>query len=97
MRQQGREAAEVPLMMASIGMWAQLETELNFDLEWRQGGCLYAATDERDWVSFQQWIDVARQYGLDTRTLDRAQIDAHVTGMQGAALGALYTPSDGQA
>ena len=96
-RQQGREAAEVPLMMASIGMWAQLETELNFDLEWRQGGCLYAATDERDWASFQQWMDVARQYGLDTRKLDRAQIDAHVTGMQGAALGALYTPSDGQA
>ncbi|NML34133.1 NAD(P)/FAD-dependent oxidoreductase [Paraburkholderia antibiotica] len=96
-RQQGREAAEVPLMMASIPLWQELERELNFDLEWRQGGCLYVATDEEDWASFRQWLDVARQYGLDTRTLDRKQIDTIVSGMQGPALGGLYTPSDGQA
>jgi len=96
-RQQGRESAEVPLMMAGIPLWTSLERELDFDLEWRQGGCLYVATDEDDWTSFQQWMDVARQHGLDTRTLDRKQIDAVVTGMQGPALGGLYTPSDGQA
>jgi glycine/D-amino acid oxidase-like deaminating enzyme len=96
-RQQGREAAEVPLMMASIALWKELERELNFDLEWRQGGCLYVATDDEDWASFQQWLEVARQYGLDTRTLDRRQIDTVVSGMQGPALGGLYTPSDGQA
>ncbi|MGF6598063.1 glycine/D-amino acid oxidase-like deaminating enzyme [Paraburkholderia sp. GAS448] len=96
-RQQGREAAEVPLMMAGIRLWEQLEKELDFDLEWRQGGCLYVASEERDWTSLRQWMDVARQYGLDTRLLDRAQIDAHVTGMQGVALGGLYTPTDGQA
>ena len=96
-RQQGRESAEVPLMMASIPLWETLERELNFDLEWRQGGCLYVASGEEDWTSFQQWMDVARQHGLDTRTLDRKQIDTVVTGMQGAALGGLYTPSDGQA
>ncbi|WP_025600799.1 NAD(P)/FAD-dependent oxidoreductase [Burkholderia sp. WSM2230] len=96
-RQQGRESAEVPLMMASIPLWASLERELDFDLEWRQGGCLYVATDEEDWTSFQQWMDVARQHGLDTRTLGRGEIDTVVTGMQGSALGGLYTPSDGQA
>ncbi|MGF6652325.1 glycine/D-amino acid oxidase-like deaminating enzyme [Paraburkholderia youngii] len=96
-RQQGREAAEVPLMMACIPLWQELERELNFDLEWRQGGCLYVATNDEDWTSFQQWLEVARQHGLDTRTLDRGQIDAVVTGMQGPALGGLYTPSDGQA
>ncbi len=95
-RQQGRESAEVPLMMAGIPLWTSLERELDFDLEWRQGGCLYVATDEDDWTSFQQWMDVARQHGLDTRTLDRKQIDAVVTGMQGPALGGLYTPSDGR-
>lgn len=96
-RQQGRESAEVPLMMASIPLWETLERELNFDLEWRQGGCLYVANSEEDWTSFQQWMDVAREHGLDTRTLDRKQIDSVVTGMQGPALGGLYTPSDGQA
>ncbi|MDE1182499.1 FAD-binding oxidoreductase [Paraburkholderia sp.] len=96
-RQQGREAAEVPLMMAGMRLWEQLETELDTNLEWRQGGCLYVASDEESWTSFQQWMDVARQYGLDTRTLNRSQIDDVVHGMQGPALGGLYTPSDGQA
>ncbi|MBB5499504.1 glycine/D-amino acid oxidase-like deaminating enzyme [Paraburkholderia sp. MM5384-R2] len=84
-------------MMASIPLWKELERELNFDLEWRQGGCLYVATHDEDWTSFQQWTEVARQYGLDTRTLERRQMDAVVTGLQGPALGGLYTPSDGQA
>ncbi|MFM0019709.1 NAD(P)/FAD-dependent oxidoreductase [Paraburkholderia azotifigens] len=96
-RQQGREAAEVSLMMAGMRIWEQLERELDFDLEWRQGGCLYVADKEEDWASFQQWMDVAKQYGLDTRVLDRAQVDQHVRGMQGKVLGGLYTPTDGQA
>src|ERR1700761_8501071 len=32
-RQQGREAAEVPLMMAGMRLWQGLEKELDFDLE----------------------------------------------------------------
>ncbi|RQS68679.1 FAD-binding oxidoreductase [Burkholderia sp. Bp8963] len=96
-RQQGREAAEVPLMMAGIRIWAGLEETLGFDLEWRQGGCLYIADNEIDWASFQAWLNVAREHGLDTRTLTRAQIDEHVSGLAAPALGGLYTASDGQA
>ncbi|MGU7778770.1 NAD(P)/FAD-dependent oxidoreductase [Burkholderia sp. PU8-34] len=96
-RQQGRESPEVPLMMAGMRIWEGLEEALGFDLEWRQGGCLYIADNETDWASFQAWLDVARAHGLDTRTLTRAQIDAHVSGLAAPALGGLYTPSDGQA
>lgn len=97
MRQQGREAAEVPLMMAGMRLWEGLERELGADLEWRQGGCLYLADNDDDWASFRQWTDVARAHGLDTRTLARAEIDAHVSGLAAPALGGLYTASDGQA
>ncbi len=96
-RQQGREAAEVPLMMAGMRIWEGLEAELGFDLEWRQGGCLYVADNEADWASFQAWTRVARDHGLDTRTLTRAGIDARVSGLAAPALGGLYTASDGQA
>lgn len=96
-RQQGREAAEVPLMMAGMRLWEGLERELGADLEWRQGGCLYLADNDDDWASFRQWTDVARAHGLDTRTLARAEIDAHVSGLAAPALGGLYTASDGQA
>ncbi|WP_455733634.1 NAD(P)/FAD-dependent oxidoreductase, partial [Burkholderia stabilis] len=80
-RQQGREAAEVPLMMAGMRIWENLEETLGFDLEWRQGGCLYIADNETDWASFQSWLAVAHEHGLDTRTLTRAQIDARVSGL----------------
>lgn len=68
-RQQGREAAEVPLMMAGMRIWEGLEAELGADLEWRQGGCLYLADHDEDWASFQDWLGVAREHGLDTRAL----------------------------
>jgi len=42
-RQQARDPAEVPLMMAAIPLWERLEEELQLPLEWRQGGCLYLA------------------------------------------------------
>ncbi|MBR8410429.1 NAD(P)/FAD-dependent oxidoreductase [Burkholderia cenocepacia] len=98
-RQQGRESAEVPLMMAGMRIWEGLEQALGFDLEWRQGGCLYLADNEDDWASFQAWLTVAREHGLDTRTLTRAQIDERVTGLSTHArtLGGLYTATDGQA
>ncbi|KVP46634.1 NAD(P)/FAD-dependent oxidoreductase [Burkholderia ubonensis] len=96
-RQQGREAPEVPLMMAGMRIWEGLEAALGFDLEWRQGGCLYIADNETAWASFQAWLGVARDHGLDTRTLTRGQIDEHVSGLAAPALGGLYTASDGQA
>ncbi|HDR9160410.1 NAD(P)/FAD-dependent oxidoreductase [Burkholderia vietnamiensis] len=98
-RQQGRESAEVPLMMAGMRIWEGLEQTLGFDLEWRQGGCLYMADNEEDWASFQAWLAVAREHGLDTRTVTRAEIDGRVSGLSAhvRTLGGLYTASDGQA
>ena len=39
-RQQGRDPAEVPLMVAANRTWRGLEQELDADLEWIQGGNL---------------------------------------------------------
>ncbi|MCM2495399.1 NAD(P)/FAD-dependent oxidoreductase [Burkholderia glumae] len=96
-RQQGREAAEVPLMMAGMRIWEGLEAELGADLEWRQGGCLYLADQDEDWAAFQDWLGVAREHGLDTRALAPAEVGRHVTGLAAPVLGGLYTASDGQA
>ncbi len=48
-RQQGRDPAEIPMMMESNRIWQGLERELNADLEWIQGGNLvtFADQDER--------------------------------------------------
>ena len=46
---------------------------------------------------FEQWLAVARQFGLDTRLLRRHDLDQVVPGMQGEWAGGMYTPSDGHA
>ncbi|PWU23806.1 MAG: FAD-dependent oxidoreductase [Candidatus Rokuibacteriota bacterium] len=96
-RQQGRDPHEVPLMMESNRIWRGLERELGADIEWTVGGNLaLAATGER-MALFEQWLDVARQYGLDTRVLRPRDLPAVVPGLGGHWVGGLHTPSDGHA
>lgn len=96
-RQQGRESAEVPLMMAGMRIWEGLEQELGADLEWRQGGCLYLADTDEDHATYTAWLDTAREHGLDTRMLSRDEVARHVSGLSAPVKGGLYTATDGQA
>jgi glycine/D-amino acid oxidase-like deaminating enzyme len=96
-RQQGRDPAEVPLVVEANRIWRGLERELDADVEWIQGGNLaLAATDDR-LALFEQWLEVARQFGLDTRLLSGQEVAALLPGMAATWRGGLYTPSDGHA
>jgi glycine/D-amino acid oxidase-like deaminating enzyme len=75
-RQQGRDPHEVPLMMESNRIWRGLERELGADIEWVQGGNLALAADARRMALFEEWLPVARQFGLDTRLLRPRELAA---------------------
>ncbi|MGE0096671.1 MAG: NAD(P)/FAD-dependent oxidoreductase [Alphaproteobacteria bacterium] len=96
-RQQGRDPAEVPLMMASNRIWRGLEEELDADLEWTQSGNLVVAETQEKLGLFEQWLEVAKTHQLDSRLLTRVEIERLIPGIKTDALGALYTPSDGHA
>lgn len=96
-RQQGRDSAEVPLMMESNRIWCGLERELEADLEWVQGGNLALAADEARLALFEGWLKVAREFGLDTRVLSGREVARLIPGMQRSWAGGLYTASDGHA
>lgn len=96
-RQQARDPAEVPLMMAAIPLWERLEQDLQLPLEWRQGGCLYLAESAQQRARHEAWLKVAAQFGLCTRVLSPAEVKALMPGIADAGLGALYTANDGQA
>jgi glycine/D-amino acid oxidase-like deaminating enzyme len=96
-RQQGRDPAEVPLMMEANRIWRGLEQELGADIEWIQGGNLaLAATPERV-ALFEAWLETARAAGLDTRVLSPREVAALLPGMARTWLAGLYTASDGHA
>jgi glycine/D-amino acid oxidase-like deaminating enzyme len=96
-RQQGRDPLEVPLVMEANRIWRGIEQELGADVEWIQGGNLALAADETRMGLFEQWLPVARQFGLDTRLLRRADLASVVPGIGGDWAGGLHTPSDGHA
>lgn len=96
-RQQGRDPLEVPLMVESNKIWRGLERELGADIEWVQGGNLALAVDEERMALFEQWLPIARQFGLDTKVLRGTEVADLIPGMQGSWAGGLYTPRDGHA
>ena len=96
-RQQGRDPAELPLMMESNAIWASLEREINDDVEWIQGGNLVTFSTEHERERWSAWAALAERHGLETRVLERREIDAVIPGNRMDVLGAVYTPNDGQA
>lgn len=96
-RQQGRDADELPIMMESRRIWQGLAARIGEDPGYREEGVLYLAGSERELAELAEWLEVARAHGLDTRLLGQAEVDALVDGRRGQWVGAIHTASDGRA
>ena len=96
-RQQGRDPRELPMMIESIRLFAELESEIGEDVGFTRGGCLFAANSEKEVQSFHDWMAIAREFELDTRVIDPTELSTLVEGATPNWYGAMYTPSDGRA
>ena len=96
-RQQGRDPAEIPLMVEANKIRRGLERELNADLEWLSAGNLVTFETEEERAGWENWQQTAAQFGLSSKILSRAEIAAVVPGNTFPCLGAIFTESDGQA
>ena len=96
-RQQGRDHAELPIMMESNRIWQGLaEKTGDRDLSFTQSGCLYLAATSADMQKYERWYDHAKQHQLDTELLTPAQLQKRYPGISGNWMGAMVTPSDGR-
>ena len=97
-RQQGRDRAELPIMMESNRIWRGLAGETGEkDLAFTAAGCVYLAEDERELAKYEEWHDLAKQHQLDTRMLSPEEAREAVPGVEGRWAGGMVTPSDGRA
>jgi glycine/D-amino acid oxidase-like deaminating enzyme len=96
-RQQGRDARELPLMIRSLQIWRGLGGELGEDLGFAQGGCLYLGATREELERHAAWLPVARDFGLDTQLLGPPELARVLKGAGKRWAGALYTSSDGRA
>lgn len=95
-RQQGRDFAELPIMMESRRLWAAMAEEMP-GLGFRSHGVLYLARSHAEMFGFEQWMTQARGLGLDVRLQSTAQVYGRLPLASVQWVGGLFTESDAEA
>ncbi|MCV2873550.1 FAD-binding oxidoreductase [Defluviimonas sp. WL0050] len=95
-RKQGRDPAELPVMIEAMSIWKGLAEEVGADLGFRQTGVLYAANTAKAMAGYEAWMGHARAHGLDTKLLGQAELQAMLPNAAGW-IGGLWTASDARA
>ncbi len=96
-RVQGRDTREIPMMLESLRIWESLKDETGEDVGFTRGGCFFTANSNKELQSFEDWVDIARDFEIDTRLINATELRQHVRGSAIDWAGALVTPSDGRA
>ncbi|MEI6801503.1 MAG: FAD-dependent oxidoreductase, partial [Pseudomonadota bacterium] len=96
-RQQGRDLAELPIMMESMRIWAQMSQSFGPALGFRQEGVMYLARSAKEMAGFEAWMHQAQAMGLEVQLQSTAQVYAHIPDATPQWLGGLFTPSDARA
>ena len=96
-RRQGRDVRELPLMIESFRLWRELNTELDQDIGYRQGGALYLAETEDELATRAAWLEAAEGFQLGTRLLSPIEVDNILGQNERRFKGGLHTPSDAYA
>ena len=97
-RQQGRDEAELPIMMEANRLWRGLAAETGeADLAFTASGCVHLTNDAKRMATFERWCETARTHQLDTRMLTRSGVADLLPGVAGDWIGGMTTPGDGRA
>lgn len=96
-RQQGRDAAELPIVTESLALWEALPAEIGEDIGFTRCGVLYLAEHDAELEGFETFYTIARAHGLDTRLLGAAEAGRLTGTGPHAWRGGMLTPSDGRA
>lgn len=96
-RQQGRDFAELPIMMESMSIWQSLSQKLGSGLGFKQEGVMYLARTHDEMRGFEEWMTEARGMGLDVKLQSEMQVYDRIKGATVQWVGGLLTPSDARA
>lgn len=96
-RQQNRDPREMPLSVLSMNLWDKLAEEIGRDLGFRRTGLVYATYDAQALATWESWLPVAQEYGVNTRMLSAAEAAARIPETRHKWVGGLHSMDDGKA
>ncbi len=96
-RKMARDPREIPLVIESLRLWQGMNETVEAETGFRTCGIMYLGDTADDLARLEAWLDHAREYQLDTRMIDGAEVARLLPGSAKSWAGALYTASDGKA
>ena len=96
-RKMVRDPREIPLVIESLRLWEGMNRTVEAETGFRTCGVMYLGETPAALARLEAWLDHAREYQLDTRVIDGAEVSKLLPGLAKPWAGALYTPSDGKA
>jgi glycine/D-amino acid oxidase-like deaminating enzyme len=96
-RKMVRDPRELPLIIESLRLWEGMNRLVEAETGFRTCGIMYLGDTHADLAELEGWLEHAREYQLDTRVIDGAEVARLLPGTAKSWAGALYTPSDGRA
>lgn len=96
-RQQGRDPREMPLAIAAIARWKNLEDELEADLHYYREGHLQVYENDEGVEFGKKSIELQRQLGLDIELVEGAALRELAPGLGPQVIAGRYTSNDGHA
>ena len=93
-RVQGRDPAEIPIMLEAREIWATLAKQVDCDIGLRTTGVSFLARTEEKLAEYETWIAHARPWGLDTCLRSRDALKNEFHDVADIWCGSLHTPSD---
>ncbi len=96
-RQQGRDQAELPIVMESMRLWQDIADEVGTDIGYQREGSLYLCENAEELARHERFMSFAPDYGLATNYVNRKQLEALMPDCPGRWQSGLYTPDDGRA
>jgi glycine/D-amino acid oxidase-like deaminating enzyme len=94
-RQQGRDYAELPIMMQALGLWHEVDRATNGQCGVVTAGTYYFAETEADLADYETWIALAREHGLGSKLVSAQDLTDAFSGQADHHwIGGVFTPSD---
>lgn len=95
-RQQGRDPAELPIVIEALRIWESLARGFGDALGFRRTGVMYLAKTQAEMAGFEGFLPHAGAQGVETVMLTAAGVRSRIRG-DGAWVGGMFTASDARA
>lgn len=83
-RQHGRDEAELPIVTHALRLWQEADAETGGACGFKTVGVHYLASSEKKLEGLENWLDIARRHGTDSRMMSRQEVSDLFSGASNA-------------